>query len=52
MGFRYLFQKIGKKGQEVEHFSLRMAAYLVPNNSGLARSKTTIVSDHKENGED
>ena len=35
LGFRYLLKKRGKKGQEVEHFTLRMADYLAPNNSGM-----------------
>ena len=36
MGLRYLLEKRGKKGQEVEHHSLRMADYLLPNKSGLS----------------
>ena len=36
VGFKYLLKKRGKKGQEVEHFTLRMADYLAPNSSGLS----------------
>ena len=36
MGLKYLLDKRGKKGREVEHQNIRMADYLVPNKSGLS----------------
>ena len=36
MGLRYLLNKRGKKGQEVEHQNIRMADYLAPNKSRLS----------------
>ena len=39
IGLKYLLEKRGKKGIEVEYSSIRMADYLVPNNSGLTISE-------------
>ena len=35
IALKYLLDKLGKKGSEVEYSSIRMADYLVSNNSGL-----------------
>ena len=35
IALKYLLDKQGQKGSEVEHLSIRMADYLSPNNTGL-----------------
>ena len=35
VALKYLIKKQGSKGSEVEHFSIQMADYLAPNNTGL-----------------
>ena len=35
VALKYLIEKQGQKGSEIEHFSIQMADYLSPNNTGL-----------------
>ena len=35
VALKYLIDKQGQKGSEIEHFSIQMADYLSPNNTGL-----------------